>query len=134
MTQTANASLSPELQALRTANQQSREFAASGFNVALILRAGQDIPNAKFQTPEQVGEVFRERYQSLLDEAYPGQNGRVQVFYAPNPDVQASLLAARIGDRLYEVDNSRYGRASDFDPAILDLTTNASVIAQSKQQ
>lgn len=123
MTQTASSSLSPELQALRTANQQSREFAASGFNVALIFHTGQDIPNAKFQTPEQVGEVFRQRYQSLLDEAYPGQNGRVAVFYAPNSDGQASLLAAVVGDRMYEIDNAQYGRPDRLDPALLDLTT-----------
>lgn len=123
MTQTASSSLSPELQALRTANQQSREFAASGFNVALILRAGQDIPNATFQTPEQLGERFRQRYQAMLDETYPGQNGRVAVFYAPNPEFRSSAMAAVIGDQLYQVDNEKYGRPDRIDPAILDLTT-----------
>lgn len=117
-----------ERSALRIANQQSREFAQEGFNIAIVFRGGQDVPNDKFQTHEQVGEVFRERYQKLLDETYPeerypGLNPEAQVFHAPNPDASASGMAVRIGDTLYQVNNERHGRPDHLDPAILDLST-----------
>jgi len=108
---------------LATASSQAREFAKSGFNIAIVLRVGQDMPNAKFQSQEQLGEVFRNRYQELLNQEHPDQQGEVAVYYAPNPDGNASLMTVRTGDQLYQVDNSKFGRSEDFDSSILDLST-----------
>jgi len=120
---TASTITQQERQDLSTANSQARAHAKSGFNVAIVFHGGQDVPNAKFESHEQVGEFFRNHYQGILDQNYPQENGQVSVFYAPNPDAQSSGLTVQIGDQLFEVDNAKYGRSAQFDPAILDLNT-----------
>ena len=119
----ANYTYEQELADMSYAQQSSRDFAENNFGIGIVLRGGQDIPNEHFQTYEQLAEVFQQRYQNLLDQAYPNQNAQVRYFIAPNPDGKASLIAINIADRIYEIDNSKYGLPENLDPAILDLQT-----------
>jgi len=81
------------------------------------------VPNAKFQNYEQLAKVFEDRYQSLLDQTYPNSGAQAKVFISPNPGTKSSGMTANIGDRVFEVDNAKYGRPIDVDPALLDLQT-----------
>lgn len=112
-----------ELAIMSQAEDDALDFSKAGFNVALILNNADDVPNAKFKTPEQLGEVFRQRYQAFLDQEWPSENGQVKVFYAPNPGTSSSLFTVAIGDQFFEVDNAKYGLPADSDPALLDLMT-----------
>lgn len=109
-----------EIAAMSDAFDASRAHAKAGFNVGLVLHVGDDIPREQLQA---VSEHFRNRYQSALDETFPGQNGTAQIFISPNPGSTASLLSADIGDQMFTIDNEQYGRPDELDPALMGLMT-----------
>lgn len=116
-----NASTMPlkqELALLRQASDSSREHAMAGYNIGLVLHAGDDITRA--QVPI-VTEHYRALYQSKLDEAYPDQGGVVRVFVAPNPGTRSSGFHVNIGDDIFQVSLEKYGLPDDLDPALLNL-------------
>ena len=106
---------------MRDAAEYSAEaLAKNNFGVGIVFHGGQDIPNQQFQTYAEVAELFKQRFKKLLDEAYPDQDAVVDYFVAPN-DVGVSGVTLFVADRMFRIDNARYGRPLDFDPALLTL-------------
>lgn len=82
----------PELEQLHKASNAATNYAENNDGVGILIHVGQDVPNAKIKSAEELGQLFVNRFASLGVEAQ---------FFLRQNDAKASGITYHIGHLIH---------------------------------